>query len=133
MLYGATAGRLGLRPPRPGVAGMLRLRTIGRTSGLERTAILCYITDGSALVTLAMNGWGEAEPQWWRNLQANPVATVDTVTGPRHVRARPAAGEERERLWNGIRDTKGWATDLDDMAALRSRQTAVVILDRQAA
>ena len=39
-----------------------------------------YFTDGSDLVTMAMNGWSEAEPAWWLNLQANPAAIVVTAT-----------------------------------------------------
>lgn len=33
-----------------------------------RAVILGYLEDGPDLVTLAMNGWGEAEPAWWLNL-----------------------------------------------------------------
>ena len=69
---------------------MLRLRTIGRRTGEERSAILGYFEDGPNLVTLAMNGWAEGEPAWWLNLQAHPDATVDLVGGPRKVRARAA-------------------------------------------
>ena len=35
----------------------MRLRTVGRRSGLERVAIVAYFEDGPNLVTLAMNGW----------------------------------------------------------------------------
>jgi hypothetical protein len=40
--------------------GALRLTTIGRKSGTERTAMLGYDEDGQILVTMAMNGWLEA-------------------------------------------------------------------------
>ena len=84
-----------------------------------------YFRDGSNFVTLAMNGWGEAEPAWWLNLQANPEALVVTRDGQRQVRARAALGEERERLWAQWREIdKG----LDGFAAMRPRETAVVVL-----
>jgi deazaflavin-dependent oxidoreductase (nitroreductase family) len=84
-----------------------------------------YFTDGPDLVTMAMNGWGEAEPAWWLNLQANPEATVVTRDGPEHMRARAALGEERDRLWAKWREIdKG----LEGYAARRPRETAVVIL-----
>jgi len=105
---------------------MLRLRTVGRRTGAERVAILGYFEDGSDLVTMAMNGWGEPEPAWWLNLQAHPDAMVDLVDGPRAVRARTAMGDERRRLWSR------WAhydQKLDQYAAMRSRETAVVILE----
>ena len=46
-----------------------------------------------------MNGWAEADPAWWLNLQANPEATVELPTGPREVVARAAEPMERDRLW----------------------------------
>ncbi|WP_392544784.1 nitroreductase/quinone reductase family protein [Oryzobacter telluris] len=132
-LHRASAGRLGLRAPRPDLAGMLRLRAVGRTSGRERAVILCYVEEGSAFVTLAMNGWDAAEPQWWRNLQAQPEALVETVDGTVAVRGRAADAEEQARLWDRIRGVRGWATDLDAMAALRGRPTTVVVLERRPA
>ena len=73
---------------------------------------------------MAMNGWGDAEPAWWLNVQAHPDVTVELVDGPRQVTARAAQGEERERLWARWRDIdKG----LDALAARRSRETAVVV------
>jgi deazaflavin-dependent oxidoreductase (nitroreductase family) len=125
-MYRATGGRLGLRRPTADRWGMLRLRTVGRRSGAERIAILGYFEDGPDLVTMAMNGWGDAEPAWWLNLQARPDAVVQLVDGPRAVRSRAAVGEERERLW------ARWAhydRGLDGYAALRSRQTQVVIFE----
>jgi deazaflavin-dependent oxidoreductase (nitroreductase family) len=105
---------------------MLALRTVGRRTGAERIAILAYFEDGPDLVTMAMNGWGEAEPAWWLNLQAHSDAIVELVDGPRNVHARAAIGDERNRLW------ARWAhydQNLDQYAALRSRETAVVIFE----
>jgi hypothetical protein len=72
---------------------------------------------------------GEAEPAWWLNLQAHPDATVELVDGKRNVRARAPLGNERSRLW--VR----WAQydkNLDQYAALRPRETAVVIFEPSA-
>ena len=66
-----------------------------------------YYQDGPNVVTLAMNGWGEAEPAWWLNLQVRPETTVDLPDGARRVRARAATGDERERLWQTFRDYPG--------------------------
>ena len=87
-----------------------------------------YFPDGPNLVTLAMNGWGEAEPAWWLNLRARPEATVDLPDGQRDVRAREAVGAERDRLSAGFRDFPGWG-DVETLAGHRSRTTAVVILE----
>lgn len=125
-----TGGRFGLQHPKPGARfGMLRLRTVGRRSGQARIAMIGYFEDGPNLVTLAMNGWGTAEPAWWLNLQADPIATVDLPGGRREVRARAATGEERERLWASFRDYPGWGSDLGALAARRPGETAIVVLE----
>ncbi len=72
LILRASRGRKGLWPPRPGKWGALRLTTTGRRSGEPRSVIVGYYEDGSDLVTMAMNGWGAAEPAWWLNLQAHP-------------------------------------------------------------
>jgi F420H(2)-dependent quinone reductase len=126
----ATGGRFGLARPEEGARfGMLRLETIGRRSGRPRTAIVGYYEDGPNLVTMAMNGWGEAEPAWWLNLQADPVASVTLPDETRRVRGRAATGEERERLWARFRDYPGWGDDIGALAARRTGETAVVVLE----
>ena len=133
-LYRLTGGRIGLaRPKAGGRFGMMRLTTLGRRSGQPRVAIVGYFEDGENLVTLAMNGWADAEPAWWLNLQAQPDAIVELKDGPRAVRARAATGAERERLWAKFRDYPGWGDDLDALAASRSTERAVVVLEPQSA
>ena len=133
-LYRLSGGRFGLsRPKAGGRFGMMRLTTLGRRSGQPRVVIVGYYEDGENLVTLAMNGWADAEPAWWLNLQAQPDTTVDLPGGSRAVRARAAAGAERERLWTGFRDYPGWGDDLDALAARRSSERAVVVLEPRTA
>jgi deazaflavin-dependent oxidoreductase (nitroreductase family) len=126
-LYRITRGRVGLRSPVAGDKfGMLRLTTLGRRSGQPRVAIVGYYEDGANLVTLAMNGWAEAEPAWWLNLQAHPDTTVELKDGLRAVRGRAAEGEERDRLWARWGE---FSEDYDAWAAMRSGETAVVVLE----
>jgi deazaflavin-dependent oxidoreductase (nitroreductase family) len=124
-LYSVTRGRFGLRTATPDRWEMLRLRTVGRRSGEKRTVILGYFEDGPDLVTMAMNGWADAEPAWWLNVQAHPDVSVDLPGGSRAVHARAADKDERPRLWARW---AGYDKDLDAFAARRSRETAVVIL-----
>ena len=124
-IYAITGGRRGLRSPTADGWGMMRLRTVGRRTGEDRKAILGYFEDGPDLVTMAMNGWADAEPAWWLNLQARPATIVELVDGSRAVHAHAANADERPRLW------ARWATydkDLEGYAARRSGETAVVIL-----
>ena len=125
-LVSISRGRLGLRRPNAKTYGTLRIHTMGRRTGAERIAILGYFEDGPNLFTLAMNGWGDPEPAWWLNLQAHPDATIDLPDGTREVRSRVATGDERARLWSQIGQRE---PNLDGYAAMRSRETAVVVFE----
>jgi F420H(2)-dependent quinone reductase len=108
----------------------LRLTTRGRRSGEPRSVILGYYEDGPNLVTMAMSGWGAAEPAWWLKLQAHPEAIVKLAGGNRReVLGRPAVGGERERLWQRWREPD---KNLDGYAARRQGETAVVVLESRA-
>jgi F420H(2)-dependent quinone reductase len=125
-LYAVTGGRFGLRPATADRYGMMRVTTIGRRTGQERSVILGFLKDGPDMITLAMNGWAEGAPAWWLNLQAHPDAIVDLPDGRRTVRARIASKDEQPRLWARMKALEG---DLDGYAAMRSRETPVVILE----
>jgi deazaflavin-dependent oxidoreductase (nitroreductase family) len=127
-LFRVTGGRRGLWPAKDQKWGAMRLTTIGRRSGQERSVFLGYLPDGPNLVTLAMNGWGEGEPAWWLNLQAHPQAHVQLADGTREVVAHAATGPERARLWDLWRTVD---KDLDGYARRRSTETAVVVLEPQ--
>src|SRR3954452_4030148 len=107
--------------------GALRLTTMGRKSGQERSVIIGYLEDGPILISIAMNGWDEGHPSWWLNLEAHPDAVVRlSDEQQRAVRARLAEGPERDRLW-----PRWVAADarLEGYAGLRSTETPVVILE----
>jgi deazaflavin-dependent oxidoreductase (nitroreductase family) len=124
--FRASGGR-GLWPATADKWGALRLTVVGRRTGQARSVILGYVEDGANLVTLAMNGWGPEEPQWWLNLQAHPQAQVQLAGSKTlQVRARIATGDERARLWERYRH---YDRQLDDYARRRPTETAVVVLE----
>lgn len=120
-----TGGRRGIWSAKPGKWGTMRLHTVGRRSGRERIAILGYQPDGDNLVTVAMNGWGEGDPKWWRNLQAQPDATVELKGETRLVRARTAEGDEAARLWALFPGNAPYV-------AARATKTPIVVLEPRA-
>ena len=128
-IYRLTGGRLGLRPASERQWGMLRLRTVGRRSGKERIAIVGFIQDGPNLVTPAMNGWGGpravvvAQPPDQRGRDRRAAGWH----GPTR-RGQAAVGEERARLWAAFLEL-GSSAFTDASAALRSRETAIVVLE----
>lgn len=125
-IYRLSGGRKGLWPPKQNQYGTMRLTTVGRRSGKERSVILGYYEDGPNLVTMAMNGWAEPEPAWWLNLQAHPDAKVELPDGSRAIRGRAARRDEHERLWARWREID---RDLDGYATRRPSGTAVVVLE----
>lgn len=126
--YSMTRGRVGLREPAPGRWGMLRLTTTGRRSGHRRVAILGYLEDGPNVVMPAMNGWADADPAWWFNLEARPEAIIELPSGLRRVVARAAAPDERDRLWARFVDL-GTSAYTDASESLRGRPTTIVVLE----
>jgi deazaflavin-dependent oxidoreductase (nitroreductase family) len=121
-----TGQRRGLWVPTEKRWGTMLLTSTGRRSGKQREAILGYYEDGGNLVTLAMNGWGAAEPAWWLNLQAQPEATIRLKDRTTRVHAHEAVGEERDRLWARWQQL---GDDVDGYSVRRPGETAVVVLE----
>jgi len=79
---------------------MILLTTTGAKTGRTLVRPLVYTRDGDRIVIVASFAGGPHNPPWYQNLVANPVATVEVGAEKFQVRAKPAAGEERERLFN---------------------------------
>src|SRR5438093_13570647 len=65
---------------------LLLLTTRGRKTGTERTNPLAYTRDGDHYVVVASKGGAPANPDWYRNLRAQPSVTVEV--GPERFQAR---------------------------------------------
>ncbi len=78
---------------------LLLLTTTGARSGEARLAPLAYTRDGDAIVIVASKGGAPTHPAWYRNLVANPVATVELGDETFQARASVVDGAERDRLY----------------------------------
>jgi deazaflavin-dependent oxidoreductase (nitroreductase family) len=107
---------------------ILLLTTTGRTSGEPRTMPLIHRTDGDRWVVVASKGGWPEDPLWFKNLQADPEATIEVRDQEIPVRAGVAEGEERERLWKLM--TEVWPA-YDEYQGKTDRQIPVVILERR--
>ncbi len=56
---------------------LVLLRTVGAKSGNPHTAPMRFLVDGESLIVVASCGGVPRHPQWYRNLVANPVVTVE--------------------------------------------------------
>jgi deazaflavin-dependent oxidoreductase (nitroreductase family) len=107
---------------------ILLLTTRGRTSGEPRTTPLIHRTDGDRWIVVASKGGAPDHPGWFKNLEADPDATIEVPGEEIPVRASVAEGEERERLWRLM--TEVWPA-YDEYQQKTSRQIPVVILTRR--
>ena len=79
---------------------MLLLTTTGAKSGQRRVAPLVYSTDGGRHVIIASKGGAPTNPDWFRNLVANPDVTVEVGTEAFTAKAVVPEGAERDRLFD---------------------------------
>lgn len=99
----------------------------GAKTGKEYTTPLVYSRDGDGIVIIASKGGAPEDPQWFRNLQANPEITVELGGDTFAARARVAEGDERDRLYRAQADLM---PNFDEYAAKTSRTIPVVVLER---
>ncbi len=96
-----SGGRLG------GTIGSMpvyKVTTTGRSSGQPRSVMLTApVQQDDAYVFVASKGGDDRDPDWYRNLVANPEITVEEVGGsPMAMVARTASAEEKDELWPQI-------------------------------
>jgi deazaflavin-dependent oxidoreductase (nitroreductase family) len=103
---GRIGGTIGTMP-------VYKLTTTGRSSGRPRTVMLTVpVQDDDRYVFVASKGGDDRDPDWYRNLVANPEITVEAVDGggPMAMVARTASAEEKAELWPRIVEAyKGYA------------------------
>lgn len=79
---------------------LLLLHTIGAKSHEPRINPVAYINDGDRYVVIASKGGAPTNPDWYYNLLANPLVTIEVGTKQFQVKAAPAEEPERTRLYN---------------------------------
>ncbi len=107
---------------------ILLLTTTGRTSGEQRTTPLIHVVDGDRWVVIASKGGAPDHPDWYKNLEADPEATIEVQADEVPVAMSVAEGDERARLWSAM--TEVWPA-YDDYQAKTEREIPVVVLTRR--
>jgi proline iminopeptidase len=76
-------------------------------------------------VVVASQGGAPDHPGWYKNLQADPEATIQVKPDVIPVVATTASGEERARLWDAMVEV--WPA-YDDYQRKTGREIPVVVL-----
>lgn len=110
---------LGMKP--------IELHHVGRRSGTPRSTLLTApICDSDRIVLIASKGGHPENPDWYKNLVANPDVEIVVDDERRRMRARTASPEEKSELWPQVvakyRGYEGYQRNTD-------RDIPVVILE----
>ena len=78
---------------------MLLLSVTGAKSGRHITKPLMYLQDGDRWLVFVSKGGAPANPDWFHNLVANPVVTLEIGNELFKAEAEVVSGQERDRLY----------------------------------
>jgi deazaflavin-dependent oxidoreductase (nitroreductase family) len=95
--FRANAGKVGGRFEG---RSLLLLHTVGAKSGEPRINPVACVSDGDRLVVIASKGGAPTNPDWYYNILANPLVTVETGSEQFQARATVAKEPERTRLYD---------------------------------
>ena len=102
---------------------LMLLTTTGAKSGKERIAVLGFGKDGDRYVVIASGNGAPAHPDWYQNLLAHPIATLEVGPDKIKVRARTAGPEEREKL-------RLLVPYIEQQQTLTKREIPIVVFER---
>lgn len=99
---------------------LLLLHTVGAKSGESRINPLAYVNDGDRLVIIASKGGAPINPDWYHNIVANPLVTVEVGAETFQARAEVPVEPERTRLYDKM------VAVMPGFAAYRERTRRVI-------
>ena len=78
----------------------VELHTVGRKTGRPRSTMLTApVVDGDRVVLVASKGGDDRDPDWYRNLLAQPEIELTMAGRRRPMLARQASAAEKAELW----------------------------------
>lgn len=80
-------------------APLLLLHSIGAKSGQERIHPMMYLADGDRYLVFASKAGASTNPDWYHNLKANPVASIEVGEATVEVEAVDLVGAERTAMY----------------------------------
>jgi deazaflavin-dependent oxidoreductase (nitroreductase family) len=113
-------------------ATMLLLHTTGRRTGEERVNPLVYLPDDDRWVVIGSKGGAPSDPDWVRNVEADPNVTIEvgTETIPGRVTKVLRGGPEWESLYaRQVERRSGFAEYLEKTEGIRT--IPVIVIERR--
>jgi len=86
------------RAPSGKSSPVLLLTTKGARTGREQVTPLNFSRDGDRYIVMASKGGSSTHPDWYHNLVADPVVTVEADAERFTAKANISEGAERQRL-----------------------------------
>lgn len=83
-------------------AHVLMLTSPGRRTGLPRSTCVRYLETPEGLLVWGTGAGSPRDPDWFRNLRAAPVSTVQVEDRVLEVLPRELRGEERDAVWRDV-------------------------------
>ena len=80
-------------------APLLLITTQGRKTGETRVNPLMHLPDGDRWIVFASKGGAPKSPDWYHNLVANPIVTLEVGEETFEAEATVVTGEERDLLY----------------------------------
>jgi F420H(2)-dependent quinone reductase len=106
---------------------LLLLTTVGRRSGKHWTTPMMYVGAEDRYLVIASNNGATSDPDWYRNLLADPSVTVEVPGQEFRARAKPLNGDDYDREWARIQEQYPFFTEHQQRAG---RKIPVVALAR---
>jgi deazaflavin-dependent oxidoreductase (nitroreductase family) len=81
---------------------VLMITSPGRCTGLPRSTCVRHLRSGGDFTVWGTGSGSRTDPDWFRNLRAADVATVQDRAARLRVRPRELLGEERDPVWRDV-------------------------------
>jgi deazaflavin-dependent oxidoreductase (nitroreductase family) len=81
-------------------APLLLLHTTGARTGAERVNPMMFLDLDGHRYVFASKAGAPGDPDWYRNLVANPTVTVEAPGETYGATAAPVTGDERDRVYD---------------------------------
>jgi deazaflavin-dependent oxidoreductase (nitroreductase family) len=107
---------------------LLLLSTLGRKSGRKRTSPMMYVREQDRLFVIASNNGAAVDPEWYRNLLADPQVTVELPGDEFPATATPLESDDYVSVWTRVKEKFPFFAEHEKRAG--DRKIPVVALTR---